>query len=511
MSATAAIFIIVPLAGEDPSRGARYMDRVGKKFMIEWAIRSLKDLFSLPHVTWVFVARAEHVAMYSLDDVLPMFVPPSHSVKVVALTHATEGAADTVLRAYNVVCADARTIVCFGDEHVEWGDMRTLVDALEHLRTERSAALVTFSSDSPKFSYARLGSGDLVARVAEKTVISSHASAGIYMWSRARDLFDACRGALTDGSRVNGAVYVAPLLNRMLAWGRVRAIPCKTMWSLGVAWGVEKFELEYVDRSGESLACDAVTTSAKPRINVLVPMAGHGSRFAKAGYVDPKPFIDVRGKPMIEHVIANLAGLDENFAVHWIFVIQRDHDTKWDARDRIRACVPAADACEFVMLDGVTDGSATTCMKASSQIDSLHPLIIANSDQWVDWATGEGAIDFVKRGLACDGCILTFRDDDPKWSYVRVDEADHVAEIREKVVISDEATVGIYMWRDGRDFCEGYRCMVAADRRVKGEFYTAPVYWENICAGAQIATQRCDSMWGLGTPDDLDYFLTNHH
>ncbi len=117
------------------------------------------------------------------------------------------------------------------------------------------------------------------------------------------------------------------------------------------------------------------------------------------------------------------------------------------------------------------------------------------------------------RGL--DGSILVFRDDDrdPKWSFAEVDAGGIVVRVAEKQPISDLATVGIYLFRRGRDFVAAAADMIANNDRVNGEFYTCPVYNYAIRAGARVGVWEIPqtAMHGLGTPDDLDAFIAERN
>lgn len=236
-------------------------------------------------------------------------------------------------------------------------------------------------------------------------------------------------------------------------------------------------------------------------LNIVVPMAGRGSRFAVAGYTDPKPLIPVHGTPMIQLVIENLR---PPVAHRFIFVCQVEHVAAYEL-DRLLA--QWAPGSTIVAIDGVTEGAACTVLTAREHIDSDDALIIANSDQFVDHRMA----DYVEALGDLDGLIMTMTADDPKWSFVEKDAEGLVTRVVEKEVISDEATVGIYSFARGRDFVRAADAMIAADERVNGEFYVAPVYGELIADGARIGTLAIGSvgagMYGLGTPDDLDAFL----
>jgi NDP-sugar pyrophosphorylase family protein len=238
-------------------------------------------------------------------------------------------------------------------------------------------------------------------------------------------------------------------------------------------------------------------------LNIVLPVAGRGRRFAEAGFTLPKPLIPVHGVPMIETVIHNVR---PNQPHRLIAVALREH---LERTALVPALERAAPGCAIVPVDEVTEGAACTVLLARDLIDSDEPLMIANSDQWVDVDINEylAAMDHAR----ADGLIMTMAADDPKWSFVGLDSRGFVSRVVEKQVISKEATVGIYNFRRGHDFVRAADAMIAQDLRVNGEFYVAPVYNELIEEGARIVIHNVGregaGMYGLGLPDDLRRFL----
>jgi len=233
------------------------------------------------------------------------------------------------------------------------------------------------------------------------------------------------------------------------------------------------------------------------KLNVLIPMAGAGSRFADAGYTFPKPLIDVEGKPMIQTVVDNL-GFDANY----IFVVQKEHRKQYNLDSMLNLIAPD---CKIVEVDGVTEGAACTTLLAKDYINNDYPLFIANSDQYVEW----DVLDFMYRmnERKVDGGIVTFKATHPKWSYAKTDGLGMVTEVAEKNPISDNATVGFYYWKHGKDYVTYAEDMIYHDIRVNNEFYVCPVYNMAIQDGKQIQTYEAKTMWGLGTPEDLETYL----
>lgn len=234
-------------------------------------------------------------------------------------------------------------------------------------------------------------------------------------------------------------------------------------------------------------------------LNVLIPMAGAGERFAAAGYTFPKPLIEVHGKPMIQVVIENL-NIDANF----IYLVQKKHYEKYQLEYLLNLITPN---CKIVLVDKLTEGAACTTLLAKQYIDNNESLLIANSDQFIQWDSSKALYYFMSSEL--DGGLLTFNSTHPKWSFVRLGEDGLVKEVAEKKPISDIATAGIYFWKKGSDYVKYAESMIDKNIRTNGEFYVCPVFNEAIIDNKKFRILKIDKMWGLGTPEDLKYFLEN--
>jgi HAD superfamily hydrolase (TIGR01509 family) len=236
------------------------------------------------------------------------------------------------------------------------------------------------------------------------------------------------------------------------------------------------------------------------KLNILIPMAGAGSRFTQAGYTFPKPLIDVQGKPMIQVVAENL-----NIKANFIYIVQKEHRQKYNLDTLLNLVTPN---CKVVEVDELTEGAACTALLAKDFIDNDAPLFFANSDQFVEWDSNE--FFYKMNENEADGGIVTFKSTHPKWSFAKTDEQGLVTEVAEKNPISDLATVGFYYWKHGSDFVKYAEQMINNNIRVNGEFYVCPVYNEAIQDSKEIRTFNINKMWGLGTPEDLKYYLENY-
>jgi dTDP-glucose pyrophosphorylase len=212
-------------------------------------------------------------------------------------------------------------------------------------------------------------------------------------------------------------------------------------------------------------------------------MAGRGRRFVEAGYLNPKPFIGVGSKRMVDHAISCLP------------------------EGRVVAlCAPDAPPVGDVQLTvpEVTQGAACTVLMAAPWIDNDEPLLIANCDQWVDWDP-QAFAKLIDQPLV-SGAVAVFNEPgrDPKWSYARVGVDWYITDVVEKQPVSDWATCGVYLFARGRDFCDEARRMISDDERVNGEFYVAPVIGRMCRSGWNFLAAPVNEMVGLGTPEDLE-------
>lgn len=237
-------------------------------------------------------------------------------------------------------------------------------------------------------------------------------------------------------------------------------------------------------------------------INIVIPMAGKGSRFKDAGYTFPKPLIDIKGKTMIGVVANNLTPRHDH---RFIFICQREHYETYDLHNVLKNATN--NKFDVVQLNGITEGAACTVLSAMQYINNDQELVIANSDQFIQ-ADINAFIDKARAGNH-DGLIMTFKANHPKWSYAACDNQGRVIEVAEKRPISEHATVGIYYFKHGKDFVEAAQSMIRKNIRHNNEFYVCPVYNELILKDQHIAIHPIanDDMHGMGTPEDLALFL----
>jgi dTDP-glucose pyrophosphorylase len=330
--------------------------------------------------------------------------------------------------------------------------------------------------------------------------MSRQAIAGLYYFRKASQFLAAAQKVILNDVCVDGAFFISSAINQIILDGdnvMYTTIESHQYHSFYAPSRIVEFE------SGSLAASIRARSSAVQSVNVIIPAAGEGSRFANAGWKKPKPFIDVEGRPMVDHVIKNVSPVGASITM----LLRAAH---MKSQPAIVQNFEAA-GVRILPVDHLTEGTACTVLLARKFFDNDLPMMVVNSDQLVEFDVTHYVQDCFDRGL--DGSILVFRDPsmDVKWSFAKLDGSELVTEVAEKNPISDLATVGIYLFMRGRDFVSAAADMFAANERVSGEFYTCPVYNYMIANGARIGVYEVsmDAMSGLGTPGDLSEFLTD--
>jgi hypothetical protein len=234
-------------------------------------------------------------------------------------------------------------------------------------------------------------------------------------------------------------------------------------------------------------------------INILILMAGAGSRFLNSEYDLPKPLIKINNKPMIQAVVENLA-IDGKY----IYVVQKEHYKKYNLKKILNKITYK---CNIVQTEQLTEGAACSALLAKDFINNKTPLLISNCDEILEWNSN----DFINqlKSKNADGGIATFKASGNKWSYVKTGKNGIIVKVAEKEEISDDATVGVYYWKHGSDFVKYAEKMIKKNIRVNNEFYVSPVYNEAIVDNKIIYSIPVNNMWGIGTPEDLIIYLSS--
>lgn len=234
-------------------------------------------------------------------------------------------------------------------------------------------------------------------------------------------------------------------------------------------------------------------------LTIVLPCAGLGSRFKQLGYTDPKPLIKVQGTPMFLKVIDNLGLIGDE--VQYVLICQEN------VKEKIQQYLIGSKLnIKILTVSETTQGACCTVLLAKEYIKK-NELIVANCDQLVldRWFLKDGLHYFNQQQV--DGGIWCFLNNHPKYSYVRLNQENYISEVKEKEAISNIATTGIYYWRNGDQFITSAEDMINKNIRTNNEFYLAPSYNQLLENGAKILPYMVNQMYGIGTPEDLDYYL----
>ena len=489
--------ILIPIAGyssffpKEEFYFPKPLIEIAGEPMIELVISQLRRQFLGSR--FIFVIDRDDAQSFSLDRTLSLLA--GSDTTIIEKPGHTSGALCSCLLAIDALDLSQPLIIANSDQIIE-DDLCQAVNTFQN--NEASAGVITFDSVHPRWSYIVDDDSGTVTQSFEKSVKSRHAIAGFYYYKTGKLFTDSAKNVILKDVQTDGIYYISSALNEIiLAGGLVLHLPIHSRCYHSFYAPSKVIEFERTDYA----AMIREGKLASRMVNVIIPAAGEGSRFSKAGWKKPKPFIDVEGRPMLQHVIENVTPTDAVVNV----LLRQQH---MEAYPSIAYHLQEG-GYNITPINQLTEGTACTVLLARRAFDNDYPMMIANSDQLVDFDVNTYIEDCFLRQL--DGSILVFKDPkmDPKWSFVKLDEHGFVSEVVEKQPISDLATVGIYLFRRGKDFIAAALDMIVANDRVNNEYYTCPVYNYMIRNGARIGVYEIPmhAMSGLGTPNDLSDFL----
>ena len=236
-------------------------------------------------------------------------------------------------------------------------------------------------------------------------------------------------------------------------------------------------------------------------MTVIITMAGLGTRFRKAGYKCPKYMIEAKGKTLFEWSMDRLIGYNK-YVSKYVFVVRAEDNSEKFIRQKCSQY--GISDISIVELDSMTDGQATTCMLALPYCDPDKAILVYNIDTYVE------PYQMKYEDISGDGHIPCFHADGDHWSFVRLNDEQQAVEVREKVRISDNCTLGAYYFSSARLYQELYEEYYKDDsNNEKNEKYIAPLYNFMIQKGLEVTISIVDAekVHVLGTPEELKVFL----
>ena len=382
--------------------------------MIERVVENIKDEFDDPH--FIFIVDRSDVIQFSLDSTLRLL--GGINTKIIERSAKTSGALCSCLLGIDSLDLNSPLVIVNSDQVIENG----IKDSISLFQSQEcSAGVITFKSIHPRWSYVVEDNTGLVVQAVEKKVVSRNAIAGFYYFKSADGFIEAAKNVIIKNAELDGLFYISSALNELILAGEKVCqykIDSKYYHSFYAPSKVDDFARSITIQKDNSYSSDQTS------INLIIPAAGKGSRFSIAGWKKPKPFIDVNGKMMIEHVINNLISTKTRVTV----LLNKNHI---DEHPNIINKMNSYNA-KIVPVDQVTEGTACTVLLARSNFQDNNLLLVANSDQLVDFDVNEYLNDCITRDL--DGSILVFRDPsrNPKWSFAKIDSNGLVTEVAEK-------------------------------------------------------------------------------
>ena len=232
------------------------------------------------------------------------------------------------------------------------------------------------------------------------------------------------------------------------------------------------------------------------KYNILLPIAGKAQRFADQGYDMPKPLIMAKTKQVIDWAMESIDYTECNL----IFAVRLEHIHNYSIDTILKR--KFGENVKIVVVDHDTDGSVSTCLLAKEHIDNDLPLFIYTPDVYF-----QSTFDPSSVSEELDGALLTFKANSPAHSYARTDEDGYVTKTAEKQVISSDAAVGVYYYKQGSMFVKYAEELVNKDIRTKDEFYICPMYNLLVRDGYKVGIVPVQKMHVLGTPEELEFFV----
>lgn len=238
-------------------------------------------------------------------------------------------------------------------------------------------------------------------------------------------------------------------------------------------------------------------------MNIVITMAGLGKRFRDAGYTCPKYEIVVHGHTLFYWSMSSLKTFIDAGA-NFIFVVRKEDNAKCFIEEQ--SCKANIKSCKILEIDELTDGQATSALLGGDLITEPElPFIVYNIDTFVH------PDSLPVSAVQGDGWIPCFPGKGEGWSFAQVDVDNRVIDLREKVRISEHATIGLYwfssfnLYRD--IYSEYYK---DSSNMEKGEKYIAPMYREMIQKGLDVYIHQVpfDAVSPLGTPTEVQCFMS---
>ncbi len=236
-------------------------------------------------------------------------------------------------------------------------------------------------------------------------------------------------------------------------------------------------------------------------LHIIMPMAGEGSRFAKAGWATPKPLIELQGVPLFQRAIGSVAidGVDMKYSL----IVRQEHIDNQHIDVLIKELLPEARV--FSVLK-TTRGAVETCLVAEKAIDDEDAVVVMDCDlEFRSTRYNELVSDAlsVSADQADGGALVSFESNNPRYSYAQIDADGRVLRTAEKEPISNHALCGAYFFGSGKDFKRIAHQLLEDGTRGKAEFYVSLLYNYLLEEGRTVRLASMEEYYSYGTPEEL--------
>ena len=236
-------------------------------------------------------------------------------------------------------------------------------------------------------------------------------------------------------------------------------------------------------------------------LHIIMPMAGEGSRFAKAGWTTPKPLIELRGVPLFQRAINSVA--IDGVEMKYSFIVRQEHIDNQHIDELIKEKQP--DASVFSVLK-TTRGAVETCLVAEEAIHDEDAIVVMDCD--LEFRSAEynklvAKALSVPASEADGGALVSFESDNPRYSYALTDSQGRVIRTAEKEPISSHALCGAYFFGSGKDFKRIAHRLLDDGTHGKAEFYVSLLYNYLLVEGKIVRLATMEEYHSYGTPEEL--------
>jgi NDP-sugar pyrophosphorylase family protein len=500
--------LIVLLSG----RGKRFIDagygqikpllEVDGKPMIDHVVRLFPGI---PNENVIFACNEKHLAQTELSSVLRRIKPHA---KILALPEQYEGPAKVVQMIRDEIQDDDEVIISYCDYGTKWD----FIDFLEAAR-QYDGMVACYTGFHPhmlsstNYAYCRLDSNQTVAEIREKkpftdSPMNEYASNGTYYFRSGADLKRATDALIASEKKVNGEYYVSMIYNHLIGMGgKVGVFQIEKM----LQWGTP-YDLEVYKKWSHYFNTEWTKTEYPSDTCLILPMAGHGSRFSERGYRVPKPLLPVDGSPMIIKAVENLP-----VTKNQVFIALQSHVDKHNVGDAILQEYPSA---RVVSLDKTTEGQACTCMIGVEYATPGQPILISACDNGVRY-NQEAYQELLKEDP--DVIVWGFtnnpasKNNPDMYSWIKADVDGNIQSVSCKKFpggdpLKQYAIIGTFYFKDSEVFQKAYAQNVEGNIRTGGEFFVDDIISRCIEMGLKVRLFGVDDYICWGTPEDYETY-----